>query len=349
MDESLTIGDTSLTIGDTSLTIGDTSLTIPDKTLFVNKYQPIYFDDFEVSNEIINLLKILIKMNNLNILFLGDSGSGKTSFLKTVIREYYKNFSPIQYDNNVLYINSLKEQGINYYRNDVKTFCQTCSVIKNKKKIVVLDDIDLINEQSQQVFRHCIDKFSNNVHFISSSTNSQKVIESLQSRLIIIKIKPLQKDNLVDIINKITKIENITLTNDARDFILNISNNNAKIIINYLEKFKIINTEITLELANKICTDISFSIFQTYIELIIDKKLNLAISSLYHIYDKGYSVMDILDNFFLFTKITSIVNEDIKYEIIPIICKYITVFHNIHEDEIELALFTNNLYSIFHK
>ena len=59
--------------------------------------------------------------------------------------------------------------------------------------------------------------------------------------------------------------------------------------------------------------------------------------------------MDILDNFFLFTKITSIVNEDIKYEIIPIICKYITVFHNIHEDEIELALFTNNLYSIFHK
>ena len=32
-----------------------------------------------------------------------------------------------------------------------------------------------------------------------------------------------------------------------------------------------------------------------------------------------------------------------KYKIIAILCKYITVFHNIHEDEIELALFTNNL------
>jgi DNA polymerase III delta prime subunit len=51
----------------------------------------------------------------------------------------------------------------------VKTFCQTCSVIKGKKKIIVLDDIDLINEQSQQVFRNCIDKFSHNVNFISSS------------------------------------------------------------------------------------------------------------------------------------------------------------------------------------
>ena len=327
----------------------DNSLPIVDKTLFVDKYQPIYFVEFQISNEIIDILEILIKMNNINVLFIGDSGSGKTSFLKAVIREYYKNFSPTQFDNNVLYINSLKEQGINYYRNDVKTFCQTCSVIKNKKKIVVLDDIDLINEQSQQVFRNCIDKFSNNVHFISSCTNSQKVIESLQSRLIIIKIKPLQKDNLIDIITKITKIEKINITMDAIHFILNISNNNAKIIINYLEKFKLINTDITLELVNKICTDISFYIFQDYIELIMNKNLKSAIVLLYDIHDKGYSVMDILDNFFLFTKITKIINEDIKYEIIPIICKYITIFHNIHEDEIELALFTNNLFLVFHK
>jgi DNA polymerase III gamma/tau subunit len=187
------------------------------------------------------------------------------------------------------------------------------------------------------------------VHFISSCTNTQKVIESLQSRLIIIKIKPLQKNNLLDIIQKITTTEKITIHNDAIEFILNISNNNAKIIINYLEKFKLINKEITLELVNKICTDISCRLFQDYIEFIMNKNLKSAIILLYGIYDKGYSVMDILDNFFLFTKITHCMDEDIKYEIIPIICKYITVFHNIHEDEIELALFTNNIYSVFHK
>jgi hypothetical protein len=53
--------------------------------------------------------------------------------------------------------------------------------------------------------------------------------------------------------------------------------------------------------------------------------------------------MDILDNYFLFVKTTTILNEEEKYKIIPYICKYITIFHNIHEDEIELALFTNNL------
>jgi hypothetical protein len=34
--------------------------------------------------------------------------------------------------------------------------------------------------------------------------------------------------------------------------------------------------------------------------------------------------------------------EKQKYKLISLLCKYITVFHNIHEDEIELALFTNN-------
>lgn len=318
-----------------------------DNPLFLNKYQPTWFSDFETDSEMIDILNTLININNLNILFIGDIGCGKTAFLNAVIREYYKN--SISYEtsqtleDNILHINSLKEQGINYYRNDVKTFCQTCSSVKGKKKIVVLDDIDLINEQSQQVFRNCIDKYSHNVHFISSCSNSQKVIESLQSRLIIIKIKPLQRENLTTIMRKIKIAENITIEPNAEQFILNVCNNTAKILINYMEKFKLLNQPITLELANNVCTNISFHIFNEYTQLIKDKQLTKAVSILYNLYDKGYSVMDILDNYFLFVKNTDLLTEKHKYNIVPIICKYITVFHNIHEDEIELALFSNNM------
>ena len=56
--------------------------------------------------------------------------------------------------------------------------------------------------------------------------------------------------------------------------------------------------------------------------------------------------MDILDNYFIFVKSTNILTDDHKYNIISCICKYITIFHNIHEDEIELSLFTNNLIQI---
>jgi DNA polymerase III delta prime subunit len=317
--------------------------------LFLNKYQPLYFNDFVSDDGMIDILNTLIKMDNLNILFIGDIGSGKTTFLNAAIREYYKDYTPTQYQDNILYINSLKEQGINYYRNDVKTFCQTCSSIKNKKKIIILDDIDIINEQSQQVFRNCIDKYSHNVHFISSCSNSQKVIESLQSRFTIIKIKPLKKHHLNQIIQKIIDAEHIHISDSARDFILNVSNNNAKILINYMEKFKLLNQDVDIDLATKVCTNISFFIFEQYTQFLQNSNLASAVKLLYDIYDKGYSVMDILDNYFLFVKITNSLTETQKYNIIPIICKYITIFHNIHEDEIELALFSNNLFSALNK
>ena len=316
-----------------------------ENTLFINKYQPLYFNDFEIEPEIVEILQTLIAMNNLNIMFVGNMGSGKTSLLNALIREYYKGVD--NYKDNILYINSLKEQGINYYRTDVKTFCQTCSSIKNKKKIVVLDDLDFINEQSQQVFRNCIDKFSHNVHFISSCSNLQKIIENLQSRFTIVKIKPLDRVNLLKIINKIKINENILIDTPAEDFLLDVCNNSAKVVINYMEKFKLLNTDIHLDLIKKVCTNINFGDFNTFTSCIKERNLKEALGIIYFIYDQGYSVMDILDNYFTFIKITNLLSEDDKYKIIPYICKYITVFHNVHEDDIELALFTNNLVQLF--
>lgn len=317
-----------------------------DQPLFLNKYQPLYFKDFESDTVLFDMLNTLITMDNLNILFISDVGAGKTTFLNAVIKEYYKNISA---QDNILHINSLKEQGINYYRNEVKTFCQTCSSVKNKKKIVVLDDIDIINEQSQQVFRNCIDKYSHNVHFIASCSNPQKVIESLQSRFIIIKIKPLQKSQLSKIMQKIIINENISIDDESKQFILNVCNNNAKILINYMEKIKLLNEDITIRNAINVCTNISYLLFEEYTLCIKNGELNPAIKILYNLYDKGYSVIDILDNYFLFIKITNCISETEKYDIIPLICKYITVFNNIHEDEIELALFSNNMYNLFFK
>jgi DNA polymerase III gamma/tau subunit len=146
--------------------------------------------------------------------------------------------------------------------------------------------------------------------------------------------------------NTIKHAENIEIDDDAQEFIINISNNTVKIIINYLEKFKLLNERITLHLAIQLCSNISFLNFEEYTTLILQKKIQEAIKLIYEIYDKGYSVMDILDNYFTFIKTTNILTEDQKYNIIPYICKYISIFHNIHEDEIELSFFTNNIMDI---
>jgi DNA polymerase III delta prime subunit len=281
-------------------------------------------------------------MHELNLLIVGDSGSGKTSLVNAIIREYYGDHHTHE---NIMVLNSLKDQGIQYYRADMKIFCQTRSLIAGKKKLVLLDDVDTINEQSQQVFRNCIDKYRHNVCFIASCTNVQKVIDNLQSRQVILKINPINAQCMESILRKICSREHIAISDDAAQFTLAVCNKSVRILINYLEKFKIVGLPISLQLANQLCTNIGFSKFDDYTADCLghSKPVAACIAHLYELYDQGYSVMDILDNYFVYIKTAQLLNESIQYRTIAIICKYISIFHNVHEDEIELALFTNDI------
>ena len=314
-----------------------------DYALFIEKYTPINLKDFRIDTGTFDALTTLIESDCLNILLLGNMGTGKTNILNAVIKEYYKNTPKKIYNENILYINNLHEQGINYYRSDVKTFCQTSSSIKRKKKIVVIDDIDMISEQSQQAFRNCIDKFSHNVCFLASCTTNQKVIESIQSRLTVIRLPIVTKKTLEQIFDNIIKCEQIDIDEDAKNFILSISNNTIKVLINYAEKCKLINSKITLEVSQNICSDINLQTFEIYTNHIKEGNLQEAVEIIYSVVDDGYSVMDILNNYFTFIKMTDTINEQEKYLIIPYICKFITTFHDVHENDIELPLFTNKL------
>jgi len=314
---------------------------------FIQKYKPYYVNDFYISDRLKETIHTLIDLDNLNILFIGNQCSGKTTLLYAIIREYYgltKTQSFPEY--NTLFINNLKEQGIQYFRNEMKTFCQSRSSIHGKKKIVIVDDIDSINEQSQQVFRNYIDKYKNNIHFISVCSNLQKVIESLQSRTHIVKIDLPTNNDICNIMNKIVTNENIIIDQESKDYLLKIADNSIRILINYLEKMYIIGTPIHIELCKQLVSNISYELLEKYIKHIQNDELDNAIEILYNIYDYGYSVIDIIDYFISFIKQTKILDEDTKYEVIPFLCKYITIVHNIHENEIELTLFTNNLHEL---
>jgi DNA polymerase III delta prime subunit len=313
---------------------------------FITKYKPYFIDDFCVDPKFKSVLKTLHDIDDLNILITGNSSSGKTSLLYAIIREYYglTKFQNIP-ENNILFINNLKEQGINYYRTEMKTFCQSHSSIYGKKKMIVVDDIDMISEQCQQVFRNYIDKYKNNVNFVSACSNMQKVIESIQSRIHIIRIDSPSVDQVRGIMNRIVEKESLLISEEAKEYLLYFTKNSIRELINHLEKIYILNktTPISLEACKSICVNISFFVFEEYIQYIKSGELTKSIHVIYNIHDYGYSVIDILDYFFTFIKITDKLTEDEKYGIIPILSKYITNFHIVHEDVIELALMTNDI------
>lgn len=319
---------------------------------FISKYKPFRIGDFQASGEFLSILKALFVIDDLNMLFVGDANSGKTSFLYAIIREYYgvANESALP-ENNIMFINNLKEQGINFFRTEMKTFCRSHSSIYGKKKMIVIDDMDSINEQSQQVFRNYIDKYKRNVNFIFACSNTQKIIESIQSRVHILHIKSLNDMQIRVIMDRIIKNENICINEDMKSYILKISDGAIRNVINNLEKVYIYSLgkpdEISPEICKQLCSNISLQQFETYIQSFNTRDMSKSIQILYNIHDYGYSVIDILNYFFVFVKVTDLLDETKKYKIIPIICKYITIFNKIHENVIELALFTNEISNLF--
>lgn len=315
---------------------------------FLSKYRPMNIKDFKLNTHVEHAFFSFIEMDNLNLLLYGNVSCGKSMLLNAIVREYYGlgSDSSALPENNILTINNLKDQGIQFYRNEMKSFCQTRSVVYGKKKLVVIDDLDCVNEQSQQVFRSYMDKYKHNVHFIAVCTNMQKVIESIQSRMHIMQIHSLSQDSIREHMDTIIASENMIVPMVCREYLLSICNNSVRIIINYLEKLYILDEPITLDLCKIVCSNISLRHFDLYIDAFETRDLQKGILVLYDLVDSGYSVIDILDYFFHFIKQTNRLNENVKYKIIPILCKYITMFHTVHEDVIELAFFTNSFFSI---
>jgi len=317
--------------------------------LFISKYKPYSLDGFFASPKFKSVLKTLLEMDDLNILFIGNTCSGKSILLHTLIREYYQ-LRPDQSlpENNILYVNNLKEQGISFFRSELKTFSQSHSIIYGKKKMVIIDDIDTMNEQSQQVFRNYIDKYRHNVHFLSVCTNIQKVIESFQSRMHIIRIEPSTPHQIEELYDKIVAENQLNIAPDAKAFLLKYCQHSVRSLINHMEKIWILGRPITIDTCIKLC-GVDTSQYVAYIEKLREGDLNAAIKIMYGIYDYGYSVIDVMESVFSFIKMTPLVTEEEKYKIIICFCKYITVFYTVHENVIELAFFTNALYKILYE
>ena len=307
---------------------------------------PKSLQDFDMEHQMKQMVYELISANLLNIIIIGGHCTGKTILSNIIIHEYYKNESTTAISDNILIINSLREQGIQYYRSDVKCFCQTTSTIPNKKKIIILDDLDLINNQGQQIFLNYMDKYNNNVHFITTCSNPQKIIDNIHSRLINIKLYMITSIYLESLLQKVITEESIDIVPDAIAHILLISRQSSRVLLNYLEKFKLIRTPITVDCVYQLCTDIKHELFDTFTSYILNKDKINAIKTITMIQKDGYSVIDILEFYFLYLKISPLYDDHIKYKMIQILCKYITIFNTIHEDNIELLFLVNDLEKI---
>ena len=313
-------------------------------TPFLIKYRPRNLDDVKTDISIKKLLFDLIKIDNISIILIGESGTGKTSLINCIINEYYKNEAKAIKNDNILFVNSIKEQGIQHYKNEINVFCQTKCTIAGKKKTIIIDDLDNINEQNQQVFRNCLDRYQNNINFIFACINSQKILNSILSRVLSIKVKKPSVSDQIEFTKSVVSKENIDLNDMMIKKIVDLNDNSLQNILNSLEKLYLLDKKCSNNLLENISTFIENTTLDKLTNLIINEhELEKGIELVLDVYNQGYSVIDILDAYFNYIKMCNIVSEDIKYNVAKLICKYVTIINTVHDTELELCFFVNEL------
>ena len=122
-------------------------------------------------------------------------------------------------------------------------------------------------------------------------------------------------------------------------------------MINILEKINLItsNNCIDYNLLENVSYNIILNDMSKYIELCKRDNLKEARDHILNMCKEWFFSNRYFRRIFLYIKFHSNLDDNYKYEIIKLICKYINIFHNIHEDSIELIFLTNNLRNIFNK
>lgn len=310
--------------------------------LLIDKYEPRFLDEFNYSKEFIEYIKKLIFSSDLNILLFGNIGSGKTIFINAILYEYYGVTSLDKIKNNILYISSLKEQGITFYKNDVKLFCQSTSEIYGKKKCIIIDNIDTLNDINQNIFKIHMDTYGKKVNFICSCTNLNKVCSVILNHFIVIKMKSVDKNILHKITDKIIDEEKILLDSDIKNHLIRYSNNSIKLLINNLEKYRLLYDKIEYKVEN-INNNILVKDLLDFYNLCLKKDRNLAYKKILEIYEDGYSIVDIIEYMYINLKFNDEIDNENKYEFIKILSKYLLKINNTNEDELVIYFLTNDI------
>ena len=313
------------------------------KENFTEKYLPKTIKGLPLASEFSELIQNFIDINDMKIILLSDDDYIKNIVVNAIINDFYIS------SNEVMFVSQLKDQGISSMRYELKLFCQTPSAKIGKKKMLVLDDLHVFSDNIQKLIVNNVDKWGKNINIITTSNTIYSIDESITSRLVSINIPYILPHIMKKEIKTICKGENIHLDKDCVNYLLMTNKNNIQSILNILQKCKLLQDNdktIHIETLKKCSTLINYEDLDQYLNLCKKNEICNGYKLLKTFIDNGYSVIDILNEIYFFFKMTDSINEIEKYNTFRKISDYIIKFITVHEEELELLIFTYDICSI---
>ena len=262
--------------------------------LWIEKYRPKNFEEIVGQEHVIKRVKSMVKDKNLpHLLLIGPAGTGKTSLVLVMAYELYKE----RWRENILELNASDSRGIDVIRHEVKNFAKTKPIGSVSFKICILDEADALTKEAQQALRRTMEKYSTTCRFCLLANYGSKIIEPIQSRCAIFRFKPLTKQHVKKIVEKVAKQEKLKIQENAYDYLLEVSQGDVRRLLNILQSAASISKNITVDNIKEIVSEVEVKDVKQILELALKGDFIKARNKLLEVMlNNGLSGIDIIKN-----------------------------------------------------
>jgi putative ATPase len=192
------------------------------------KLRPKNLEDFfgqeHLTQKNQKLYKMILNDKYFNFVLWGPSGSGKTSLAKIIKNNTKKDFINF----------SAVEQGVNDLRKIVKQAKENLE-FHQKETILFVDEIHRLNKTQQDAFLPHAEQGTFVLIGASTENPSFSLNNALLSRLTVLKLKSLKKEDLEKIFFKTCTFLNLSFEEKAKNLLISYANYDARKLINVLE------------------------------------------------------------------------------------------------------------------
>jgi len=201
---------------------------------FVEKYRPSNLKDIVLNTNNRTIFYNILEQHKFpNILIHGPPGTGKTTTIIALIKEYNIKHNEKNYE--TMHLNASDDRGVDNIRNIILKFVTTASLFQNKHKFVILDEVDYMTEQAQLGLKILIETNLENVTFCLICNYISRLCMSLCNKFIKLKFKDVDKSSILLLLKNITKKENIESSNKKLEKICYMWEYDIRSMINYIQ------------------------------------------------------------------------------------------------------------------